>query len=278
MLLSKGISICLEYHKSASRVNTVKAYEFIFKKMEEQFHDRDLYSISSDEMLNFLNHLCEGTKQRTKRSRYSHARAFFNFIRNNIDQDFKNPCDTAMFKRTFKQPEMNQWDILDKEIVDEVIFRTTHPRNRLMLELMARGGMRISEVLGLTPDDVQDQKLVLRSPKSGKQKEYVYIPQKLSEKLKEYIESKNISSHNRIFPITYVGARCMVHKAGLLVDKNIRPHDLRRHAATFASRSGVPIEIVSKVILRHTNLSTTQRYLGKITDKEASRWIDGLYC
>jgi integrase/recombinase XerD len=31
----------------------------------------------------------------------------------------------------------------------------------------------------------------------------------------------------------------------------------------------VPIEIISKVILRHANLSTTQRYLGTISDQEA---------
>jgi len=37
------------------------------------------------------------------------------------------------------------------------------------------------------------------------------------------------------------------------------------------------MEIVSKVILRHTNLSTTQRYLGKVTGTEAIRWIDNLY-
>jgi integrase/recombinase XerD len=34
---------------------------------------------------------------------------------------------------------------------------------------------------------------------------------------------------------------------------------------------------VSKVILRHANLSTTQRYLGKVRDVEAIRWIDNLY-
>lgn len=69
----------------------------------------------------------------------------------------------------------------------------------------------------------------------------------------------------------------MVKKAGELVGIKLRPHDLRRHAATYASRSGVPIEIVSKVILRHANLSTTQRYLGKISDTEATRWIENLY-
>ena len=58
---------------------------------------------------------------------------------------------------------------------------------------------------------------------------------------------------------------------------DLKPHDLRRHAATYASRSGTPIEIVSKVILRHANLATTQLYLGKISDLEAIRWIDNLH-
>jgi len=69
----------------------------------------------------------------------------------------------------------------------------------------------------------------------------------------------------------------MVAKTGSVVGIHLRPHDLRRHAATYASRSGVPIEIVSKVILRHSNLSTTELYLGKISDVEALKWIDNLY-
>jgi integrase len=81
----------------------------------------------------------------------------------------------------------------------------------------------------------------------------------------------------RIFPISYTAARFVVKKAGKLVGIDLRPHDLRRHAATYASRSGTPIEIVSKVILRHSNLATTQRYLGKISDLEAMRWIENLH-
>jgi hypothetical protein len=41
----------------------------------------------------------------------------------------------------------------------------------------------------------------------------------------------------------YNAARIMVRKTGRLVEIHLRPHDLRRHAATFASRSGTPIEI-----------------------------------
>ena len=89
--------------------------------------------------------------------------------------------------------------------------------------------------------------------------------------------TEGIEPEKRIFPITYNAARVMVKKAGELAGVNLRPHDLRRHAATHASRSGTPIEIVSKVILRHAHLSTTQRYLGKVTDVEAIRWIENLY-
>ena len=95
--------------------------------------------------------------------------------------------------------------------------------------------------------------------------------------MKKYIRDNGIETGAKIFPITYAGARLVVKKAGDLVGIKVRPHDLRRHAATYASRSGTPLEIVSKVLLRHSNLSTTQRYLGKISDSEAIRWIDHLH-
>jgi len=132
-----------------------------------------------------------------------------------------------------------------------------------MLELMAKGGMRIGEVLKIRPVDVKDRKITLPDPKSGRESEIVFIPQKIADRLREYIQNKAIESEQRISPITYNAARVMVKKSGVLAGVNLRPHDLRRHAATHASRSGTPIEIVSKVILRHAHLATTQRYLGK---------------
>ncbi len=43
------------------------------------------------------------------------------------------------------------------------------------------------------------------------------------------------------------------------------------------SRNGVPLEIVSMVILRHQGLKTTQIYLGKVSKHEAIRWMDILH-
>ncbi len=146
-----------------------------------------------------------------------------------------------------------------------------------MMELMARGGMRIGEVLNLTPFDIQENSLTIQNPKSGRAKETVYVPRKTLVRLNEYVKANDIGRNDRIFPISYVAAWSMVRKAGRLVDIELKPHDLRRHAATYASRSGTPLEIVSKVILRHADLTTTQRYLGKVNDTEAIRWIETLY-
>jgi integrase/recombinase XerD len=180
-------------------------------------------------------------------------------------------------KKTFRHSKGRQWSILEKDMVDECIFKTDKPRNRLMLALMARGGMRIGEVLKLRAMDVDDCKLFLLNPKSGCPNEFVFIPKKIADRLKDYIRSNQIEPHQRIFPLGYTGARQIVKKAGRNVGVEISPHDLRRDAATFASRSGAPIEIVSKIILRHANLSTTQRYLGKVSDTEAMRWIETVY-
>jgi len=159
-----------------------------------------------------------------------------------------------MIRKLYRRKVITRWEIIEKETVDEIIFRTVKNRNRLLLELIARGGMRVGEVLKLRQKDLKDQKLVLQSPKSGKEQEIVFIPQKVAERLRDYAQQVCKNPDDRMFPISYEATRRIVLKAGKLVGIHLRPHDLRRHSANFASRSGVPIEIVSKFILRHSNL------------------------
>jgi len=277
MKVSQAVDFHLQYHRANSKNNTVKTCEFVLTRFTAQFGKRDLASISQEEVMTFLLSLTKNNKQATKRNRYSVLASFYNFSINTGLPALTNPCNTAVIKKIFKRPQTIQWNIVDKETVDEIIFRTMNTRNRLMLELMARGGMRIGEVLNLTPADIQERTLAIQNPKSGRTGETVYVPRKLLIRLNDYTKANNFSMKELIFPISYVAAWTMVKKAGNLVDVELRPHDLRRHAATYASRSGTPIEIVSKVILRHADLSTTQRYLGTVNDSEAIRWIETLY-
>jgi integrase len=277
MNVSQASKIWLEYHRAHSKHNTVRAYQFTIEKFNQNFGNRNLNEVSTDDVLDFMTKFTEGRKPQTKRVRFSHLTAFFNFMRNNFDCDFKNPCDSQMLRKLFRPKAAVHWDIIEKDTVDEIIFRTDNVRNRLMLELMARGGMRVGEVLKLRAADILDRKLILNDTKSGKEQELIFIPQKIADRLNEYIRVQKIVPKQMIFPICYGAARAMVGKAGKLVGIRLRPHDLRRHAATFASRSNVPLEIISKVILRHSSLQTTEIYLGKVSDTEAIRWIENLY-
>jgi len=255
----------------------LRNYEFILGNFQSHFGDIDLSTITSEDILAFMSTVTDGTKQNTKKLRFTLLSTFFNFVKNSLDPDFQNPCNNPALRKLFRAGKPVQLKILEKDVVDEIIFRTRNPRNRLMLELMARSGMRVGEVLKLTPTDIEDRKAIIREPKSGRGAEAAFLPQKIADRLKKYVRENEIKPDTKIFPITYAAARLIVKKAGEIVSVHVKPHDLRRHAATYASRSGTPLEIVSKVLLRHSNLSTTQRYLGKISDAEAMRWIDNLH-
>jgi len=257
--------------------NTFRNYEIILNNFLNHFGEIDLSSLTSEDILAFMSEVSNGTKQSTKKLRFTLLSAFFNYIKNSVDPDFQNPCENPALKKLFRAGKLVQFNILEKEMIDEIIFRTPNTRNRLILELMPRAGMRVGEVLKLRPEDIEDRKVIIRDPKSGKEAEVAFLPQKVADRLHRYIGENGILAGEMIFPIKYAAARIVVRKAGDLVGIHLRPHDLRRHAATYASRSGTPLEIVSKVLLRHSNLSTTQRYLGKISDAEAMRWIDNLH-
>jgi len=182
---------------------TTKNYEILLTIFNREYGDREINSITSDEVMGFLNRLGEGTKQATKKFRYALLKAFFNFIRNTVDETLANPCDTLILRKLFREPKIHRWDILEKDLVDEMIFRTRNRRDRLMLELMARGGMRIGEVLKIRAGDVIDQKIILQDPKSGKESEAVYIPKKVAERLKEYLRDRDFRPNQRIFPFGY---------------------------------------------------------------------------
>jgi len=98
----------------------------------------------------------------------AHRNLWINFIKPNLDSSIQNPCDAPMLRKIHPPGKPIHWDVVEKETVDEIIFRTTKVRKRLILELMARGGMRIGEVLQLTPNDVGDHFLLWRRDVSNR--------------------------------------------------------------------------------------------------------------
>jgi integrase len=277
MTVREAIELFKKHQKSTVKKSTLKSYGKFLDKIQERFSECEVVSVSSDDIGKFLDECTVNLNRSTRHLRYAQVKAFFNYIIEAAHLNIKNPCNAGVLFKTFKNVYHRPRKILDKETVDEIIFNSRNIRDRLILELQARCGLRIGEVLNLRASDVSGRKLLIQEPKSGRDAEVAFMPEHIATRLTEYIASKQISPDDRVFPLCYTAVRNLVTGLGKKLNVKISPHDLRRHSATYASRNGVPLEIISKVILRHQDLKTTQIYLGKISDTEAIRWMDILH-
>lgn len=272
-----AITLLKYYLESNHKRRTIESYTLLLDRFNVIHAEKPLENISPDEIFHFLESVTQKLSKSTRRLRYAQLKAFYNFIIDRCSLNMRNPCNTGLLSKSFRTPKRLPHKILERETVDEMIYNTTRQRDRLILELQARCGLRIGELLKIKVADVSDRTITLREPKSGKEAERAYMPENVSRKLAEFIKEKTLQPDDRLFPICYSTARSLVKKLGAKLNVHVSPHDLRRYSATYASRNGVPLEVVSKVILRHQDMKTTQVYLGKITDSEAIRWMDILH-
>ena len=277
MTIKEAITLFKNHQRSSLKQRTQQSYNYLLHRFESQFGDNPLESVGPEDIYQFLEALTDQSSKSTRRLRYAQIKAFYNLIIDNCCLNMKNPCSAPILSKSFKMPKREGRKILDKENVDEMIYNAQCLRDRLILELQARCGLRIGEALNLRVKDISDRKLILQGPKSGKDQEVAFMPEQVAKRLVEYIHNENLSPEDRLFPICYSTARSLIRRSGEKLNIKISPHDLRRHSATYASRNGVPLEIISKVILRHQDLKTTQMYLGKVSDSEAIRWMDTLH-
>jgi len=273
-----GVKSYMDYHRANSRPNTIRGFEYTLNKFRELFSGSDINDIPDADVATLLEMLTDGLSASTKSNRAGQISAFFNFVADTFElQHLINPCAKGIIKKLYKQPRHTPPELLDKEIVDEIIYRA-QGRDRLMLELMGRTAMRIGEVLNIRPVhlNIEVNTILIEEPKSGRQGEVVYLPQRLMRRVDDFVKENSIARNEKIFDLSYSTAFRMVKSRGEEVGVRLRPHDLRRHAATQASRSGMALELVSKILLRHADIATTQRYLGKVSVAEASRAIEDL--
>ncbi len=277
MVIQEAIKLFKKHQKGTVKKSTLKSYGKFLDLFLERFSDCEVISVSADQVGKFLEETTEGLSRSTRHLRYAQIKAFFNYVIDVTGLNAKNPCTAAVLAKAYKNVLHRPRKIFDKDTVDEMIFNAGNIRDRLILELQARCGLRIGEVLNLRVSDISGRKIIIQEPKSGRDAEVAFMPEHIAARLAEYVAAKQLSPVGRVFPLCYTTVRNLVTGLGRKLNVKISPHDLRRHSATYASRNGVPLEIISKVILRHQDLKTTQIYLGKISDTEAIRWMDILH-
>jgi integrase/recombinase XerD len=116
--------------------------------------------------------------------------------------NINNPCCVPQLFKSFKNIQQRPRKILDKETVDEIIFNSANTRDRLILELQARCGLRVGEVLNPKFADVSGRKLMLHEPKSRREVEVAFMPEHIAVRLFEFFKRLVIipmEQTNRLF-------------------------------------------------------------------------------
>lgn len=202
-----------------------------------------------------------------------------------------------MVKRTFNQsPKTLPKFCEDEEIKDFLVkVKKDSMRNYLMLFVLWRTGIRVSELVKLRKSDFKEQQILIRQGK-GKKDRMVPKEKELGDMLAVYVDVR--APKDLIFPLTERQVRNIIYKYSpfdykviSLKDQNnkkivigtkqvkdykFHPHTFRHSFAVHCLKKGMNLRSL-QLILGHSDLSTTAVYLdltGKdvIEDFEKVEW------
>jgi integrase len=131
MDVKEAVSLFRFYQQSNHRRRTRDSYLFLLQHFDALYADRPIDAIRPDEVYDFLERMTRDLAKSTRRLRYAQLKAFFNFVIEKCCPDLKNPCSAPLLSKTFRMPKQIPKVILDKEVVDEMIYNTgLTPKNR----------------------------------------------------------------------------------------------------------------------------------------------------
>lgn len=156
-------------------------------------------------------------------------------------------------------------------------------RNRAMLWLAYRSGLRISELLSLRPVDLafEDHSARVLHGKGNKATVRYWHPSADDALLRWLDERKRrglARSGVRLFctlaggPVSDDYVRNLLRRlaAGASVEKRVHPHGLRHSYAVELRKAGMDVAAISK-LLGHSSVAVTARYLDHLTNDVAGK-------
>ncbi|MFT5387810.1 MAG: integrase/recombinase XerC [Candidatus Omnitrophota bacterium] len=222
----------------------------------------------------FLAHLrSKELKPRTLARKLSALRSFFRFLqREDIVQ--VNPTKILISPKLDKPlpkflTEAEMTELIEKPLLDNDFGR----RDRAILETLYSGGLRVSELVGLSVEDVDFIGNIAKVYGKGKKERIVPIGDQAIDAIKHYIDQRKHKSQ-AIFLNKYgkrISTRAIIditkkYIRQICTHKDISPHVLRHSFATHLLNNGADLRSVQE-LLGHASLSTTQIYTHVSTDR-----------
>jgi integrase/recombinase XerC len=148
---------------------------------------------------------------------------------------------------------------------------TRHPvRDKTIFELLYATGVRCSELINITIEDIDMNAKTIRILGKGKKERIVLFGDKAREKILDYyrVERPEIHDHTEALFLNYryekltsrsVQRIVKMFRAFLPIERPLTPHKLRHSFATHLLNEGADLRAVQE-LLGHATLATTEKY------------------
>jgi integrase/recombinase XerD len=265
--------VCCQ-HRSGCSPNTIRNSEQgieAFMVYLQGAGKKNLEEIDRTDIEGFVEHEQDrGMKISTVKTRLAIVKAFLRFMAE------KGVIREEVFswKLRIKVPETLP-RAMEPEDVDRLLAVPGSERDRAMIVLLLRTGMRIGELLNTRMVDVNmtEQKILIYEAQKNHLGRVVYFSDDAKAALEKWLEKRD-KKHALLFYgargkiLSYPAARMMFVKyidRGGLCDKGYTLHSLRHTYATDLLNARIPLEVLEK-LLGHMSLDATRRY-ARLKDK-----------
>jgi integrase/recombinase XerD len=255
--------------------NTSDSYRLDLLKYNN-FVNKNIDNIDSKDIENYIKHLSKNNLKTSSISRnIVSIKSFHKYISRVYDK--KDPSENIeMPKSTRRLPNVLTIEEVDK-LLDIEINNAFDCRNKAMLELMYASGLRVSELVNLSINDINLPNASITCFGKGSKERMVPIGDYALKSIKDYLDIRNtmlkgyltdslfLNNHGNI--MTRQGffkiLKSIANKNG--IKKKFSPHTLRHSFATHILENGADLRIIQE-LLGHENISTTQIYTHIRTD------------
>ncbi|QSX35397.1 site-specific tyrosine recombinase XerD [Shewanella avicenniae] len=255
--------------------NTLSAYRTDLQHFDQYLQQRGVRLIDAarDVVQDYLGkRFDEGLKASSQARLMSSLRRFYGFllVGKQIDKDPMALISSPKLAR--KLPDTLTEADIDALLAEPNAEDTIEARDKAMLELLYATGLRVSELVGLTMEQLGLRQGLVRITGKGGKERLVPLGEFALEELERYL------SHTRPLllgevasDVVFPSSRCRMmtrqtfwHRIKLYalragITKALSPHTLRHAFATHLLNHGADLRVV-QLLLGHSSLSTTQIY------------------
>jgi integrase/recombinase XerD len=240
--------------------STIKTYSEALKSFLIFYREKQIAEITNEDVIIYNNEFI---------LKNNLSASYQNQIVNALKLFFKTIQDKQIIIDTIHRPKRGKVlpNILSKEEIKLILTVLTNTKHKTMLSLIYACGLRRSELLQLTFEDIQaDRKLLVIKQSKGKKDRIVPISDKIIEMLRDYY--KEYRPKKWLFEGQRENTKYSDRSLEEVLKKSIRLaqinkpvslHWLRHSYATHLLESGTDLRYIQE-LLGHSSSKTTEIY------------------